>query len=228
MLNSIYTDRPELYWNVRECWLNKRRLDYISHYLGSRPDGITILEIGSGVGGLLMDLAEKFPNRKFLGIEPSGNYCEFADQIRKDRNLTNIRFLAQSSDNLDLSGEESRTFDIILTNDVLHHIGDWDKLLKNLRPYVTVKTSWLSIEPNPYNFYSAYRQSTQPGERLFAKSKFLRLVSHSGWKKKSVNYIFLIPPFVKAPSHWMIELEEKLEGVLFLGGGVCIELARSL
>ncbi len=227
MLNSIYSDRPELYWNVRECWLNKRRMDHIIQYLKSHPHARNILEIGSGVGGLLLDLAEQFPEHRFMGIEPSDNYCAFAEQLKKERRLSNVHFLPQSSDTLDLHNQSLNKFDLILSNDVLHHIDNWEKLLENLGPYLKSRTLWLTIEPNPYNIYSAYRQSTQPGERIFAKSKFLKIASIHGWKKKSVNFLFLIPPFVKVPSRWMIEMEKKFESMPFLGGGICMELVRS-
>ncbi|XP_005106853.1 uncharacterized protein LOC101849487 [Aplysia californica] len=82
--------------------------------------GINVIEIGSGRGSALCDLAQKFPNSKFTGSE----YVQSAVQILQDKvkklNLSNIEMV--QLDILDIPDAYTGKFDFLLINDVIHDL----------------------------------------------------------------------------------------------------------
>jgi 2-polyprenyl-3-methyl-5-hydroxy-6-metoxy-1,4-benzoquinol methylase len=83
-------------------------------------DGSSLLDIGCGGGDVLRQLAY-WTSRDGLsvqcvGIDPDARALEYA---RSRRPLSNVEFLQLSSKDLIESG---RTFDIVISNHVLHHL----------------------------------------------------------------------------------------------------------
>jgi ubiquinone/menaquinone biosynthesis C-methylase UbiE len=223
-LNSIWDGRPEEYSALRKCWLNERRSIYIQEFLKTleRP-GAKVLEIGSGTGELLLDLAKSRPELRFMGVEPQGSYIEFSRKAAQSQNISNANFIEGSAENVkELIGQGQ--VDLVLSNDMLHHVGSVDSVTQSVRAVCKANAKWLCIEPNVMNPYVWMGQAFRQGERNFFPGHFVKQASRSGWKLKNREYLFLIPPFMKSPSDWLKIVEKRLEGVAFVAGGVALSL----
>jgi len=217
-LNAAYDQRPAEYDHLRDCWLNQRRLEFLSERLRAEPAGRVrnVFEVGSGTGWLLGRLAAEFPRVAFWGVDPLTQYVEYARATHcAASNLTFFEGAAEWVDTLNVPAA-----DVILSNDVLHHVASEDLAVRSITRIAGPNCVWHSIEPNCWNVYSFVRQAATPGERVFRPGRFSRLTHNSGWKKRTAAYLFLVPPFVREAPEWAKALERKLEWVAFLGGGV--------
>lgn len=96
-------------------------------YLAELPEGAKVLEVGSGPCILLSELAERFPQLQFQGIEPmSDGFAFFEDFIQEMRT-------ARPRMNVHLDGYESfsteQTWDLIFLVNVFEHLPDWRHFL---------------------------------------------------------------------------------------------------
>lgn len=67
-----YSDKPNLMFNQGALW--KEHLEAIQEQMLKRlPDNPTVIEIGCGEGHLLRGLAQKNPNGRYIGFDPSGH-----------------------------------------------------------------------------------------------------------------------------------------------------------
>lgn len=221
-LNAGFDDNPELYDRLRDCWLNRRRDSFIATQLKDLTAGSRVLEIGCGTGWLLARRAGASPHVDWTGIEPQESYVSFA---RRNSPLPNLRFvtgLAERADQLVNPG-----FQVILSNDMLHHVESQAEVAGSLRRIAAPGCRWLLIEPNCRNPYTFLRQALKYGERNFWPAEFLEAAHQAGWKQTAQRYLFLVPPFLKEPSRAMIRLEHTFEGLPFVAGGVCLELTAT-
>ena len=51
----------------------------------------SILEIGSGKGGFILDMSLKFPNKNFIGIERNVTCCGFCAKKLVENKITNAK-----------------------------------------------------------------------------------------------------------------------------------------
>ena len=77
-LNARHSHDAEAYGRLRETWLNERRAQYVLAWLSALPAGARVLEIGSGTGNLLLDVAARRPDLQLIGVEPLPNYVELS------------------------------------------------------------------------------------------------------------------------------------------------------
>lgn len=89
---------------------------------------IRMLDAGSGKGELAIHLARCCPHWQAVGIDLSAERTEKARQISKQLGLENVNFLTRPLEELDCQEE----FDLIISADVLEHIEDDRKVLRNL------------------------------------------------------------------------------------------------
>ena len=226
MLNSTWDDCPERYSELRRSWLSERRLAFIRSYLVQRSQALSIFELGSGTGELLIDLSGTFPERTFVGLEPLLNYIEFAKKAAARASATNVEFLAGVGERLEAVAPERR-FDLVLSNDVLHHVADLRGVVAQLSGRVSTGTRWLAIEPNCLNPYMGIRQSLSPGEKNFRPSQFVEFASTLGWRLIQRRYLFLIPSFMKTAPSWLKRVERVFEPIPIFAGGIALELEKS-
>jgi SAM-dependent methyltransferase len=221
-LNSTYDDSPEHYDELRHCWLNDRREAFLVACLeaSGTVGPQKILEIGSGTGWLLARLAQRFPDWSFCGIEPIQAYLDFASSQYDFDNLSYSQGSAEAPP-ADLVPE---TFDLILSNDVLHHVRSEEQAIGQATRLARPGARWISIEPNALNPYAFAGQAIKSGERNFWPGRFAEQARTHGWHLDRRDYLFLIPPFIKRPPRWMKDLEQRLERVPVLGGGIVLEL----
>lgn len=228
MLNSIFDNQPETYHAMRQCWLETHRFQYLRDYIQAQriSPGATILEIGAGTGLQLTALARSFPQLKFIGVEPNPLYCDFGNRLVESQTIANAHIQCARAEDFKMDHTHSKP-SLILSNDVLHHIDDWDLLLSNLKSQCSPKAYWLAIEPNPLNFYSCVCQMIRPGEKVFQRWKFLRKARSHGWQLLKLEHLFLWPPALKkTPPPWLQKMERTLEKIPFIGGGVVISLRQ--
>ena len=217
-LNAGYDNQPEVYDQLRHCWLNERRALFLCNALAAHGRVSNVIEIGSGTGWLLKRLAAEFPNTAFWGVEPLPGYVEFARKGQGPSNVTFLNGLAETMDQLDLP-----MADAVLSNDVLHHVAHLEGAVTAVSRRAAANCRWWSIEPNWLNAYSFLRAVTTSGERVFWPWTFARVMRSHGWLRRSRGHLFLIPPFVRDPSAWMRRAEVPLERVPVLAGGVYAE-----
>jgi ubiquinone/menaquinone biosynthesis C-methylase UbiE len=109
---------------------------------GVRPRrGERLLEVGCGEGGNLFFLSS--PEAQLYGIDLFPNKLLFAK-----KQLPQCRFLCSSADHLPFPGE---CFDIVLCRDVLHHLPDRERALKDLARVCRHGGRIVIIEPNGRN-----------------------------------------------------------------------------
>jgi SAM-dependent methyltransferase len=216
-LNAAYDGCPAEYDRLRRCWLNERRLKFLAGRIESEPPGRVrnILEIGSGTGWLLLRLAALFPEISFCGVEPLAGYVEFA---RSRSTAPNAKFLIAAAESVGTLGLPPA--DVILSNDVLHHLQRLDLAAAAVSGVAGPNCVWHAIEPNWLNVYSLCRQAATPGERVFWPWRFSAAMRRLQWRKLETAHLFLIPPFVREAPAWSKTLERKIEWIPFVAGGV--------
>jgi ubiquinone/menaquinone biosynthesis C-methylase UbiE len=222
LLNSKFDDDPDGYDQLRMCWLNSRREFFLNERLQRYEAGspLNVVEIGSGTGWLLSKLAPQHDRWNFRGIDPLGGYVEYANRRYQGPNL---RFFEGTGESLpgDIAAD---SIDVVLSNDVLHHVDSLLKTVAELSRISQIGCRWYSIEPNALNPYTFSQQALRIGERNFWPGEFLSAARQCGWKLVSKRYLFLIPPRIVSPPEWMKALERYFEWIPVLAGGVALEL----
>jgi SAM-dependent methyltransferase len=223
-LNARHSDDALGYEQMRDTWLNRRRLAYVSSVLASVPSGGHVLEIGAGTGYLLIDLAEIRPDLEFTGVEPLPNYVELASLRAKERGRTNVNFVEGFAETMeDLAGPK---LSAVLSNDTLHHVSDQARTCQALARLAEKGATWLAIEPSVLNPYVAVRHTVEHGERNFHPGRFIKAASEAGWAEIARRYLFAIPPALREPPPWMRAVESKVERFPVIAGGVALVLVR--
>ena len=224
MLNSTWTGQAEAYDAVRQCWLNDRRSNYIADHLRTLKASRRVAELGCGTGWLVLRLAPAFPEIQWVGIDPDGSYIRYAADSAARQGVRTARFVEGCGEQLKTCLAEP--VDVILSNDVLHHLSSEEDTVAAVAESLAEGGHWLAIEPNCFNPYVAFRQATRPGERNFRPGRFQKLAEASGFELVKREYLFLLPPFVRHPPPWLQVLEAKWEGGALTSGGVALLLRK--
>ena len=221
-LNSHYDDAPAGYDELRAGWLFDRRLREVAGQLSTLRPGDTVLEVGCGTGMLLRELAGARPDLSFVGVEPIEAYVEHAQALGADiPNATFVQGFAEQLEELDLPPA-----DMVLTNDVLHHVADMDRVCASVAAVSTEWAQWLAIEPNPQNPWVIWYHTRTEGEALFHVRRFTRSAAAAGWTVVQRGHLFLVPQAVRTPPRALVTAERALERLPVLSGGTLLRLAR--
>jgi hypothetical protein len=86
----------------------------------------SVCEVGCGSGEILVQLSSKLPNVNFLGVDISQD----AINIAKAKETSQIRFELRDVTN----NQFDQFFDLILVIDVIEHIENYFKFLRDVRP----------------------------------------------------------------------------------------------
>ena len=81
--------------------------------------GIRVLDVGCGRGRAMNLLAEKFPNSEFVGIDLSMEAITHASNEARQKNLSNVTFIAKDLTRFDKEADLEQ-FDWITTFDAVH------------------------------------------------------------------------------------------------------------
>lgn len=225
--NAVWDGRPAEYAAKRDCWLTHRRALYVADFLRGASKGDRVLELGSGVGDLLIALSGTLPDLHFTGIDPQQSYVDYAAEAAARAGARSVTFHTASAEDVDGALPDGTRFDWILSNDVLHHVSDFGRVFDAAAAVAHSGTRWLAIEPNVRNPYSFLSALVRRGERNFWPAPFLSRGRARGWACRDRDYLFLIPPFVRHAPRALVELERKLERIPVLAGGVALTLART-
>lgn len=116
---------------ARDNWRSRGYHQLIKRYFHFYvPPGSRVLEIGSGTGELLADLAPSHG----VGVDLSPEMTRVAAA-----KFPHLRFVTQEVEFLDL-GEDKKPFDYIILSDVLGFLFDIQAAFRALRPYCDART----------------------------------------------------------------------------------------
>jgi SAM-dependent methyltransferase len=114
-------------WHAEDSsWKADRIFEAIEKYRLHRR---RVCDIGCGAGGVVLRLAERWPETEFVGYDSSVKAIELAQA----RQISNCRFVV--GDGLAIPDE----FDIALVIDVVEHVEDYFGFLRRIRPIARYK-----------------------------------------------------------------------------------------
>lgn len=222
-LNSSFDDDPAQYESLRAGWLFRRRVSEVLAHLRSLRAGDTVLELGCGTGQLISELSRARPDLNFIGVEPIGGYVDYAREIHgSESGVIFVQGFAERLQELEVS-----TADMILSNDVLHHMADLGEVCRSAAGVSHRWTQWLAIEPNPQNPYVIWYHTRTEGEALFPVRRFTRSASDAGWHLVQRDHLFLVPQAIRTPPRPLVAAERMFERLPVISGGTLLRLTRS-
>jgi ubiquinone/menaquinone biosynthesis C-methylase UbiE len=224
-LNAGHDDDPEGYDALRGGWLNERRVQHFADRVRS-ADPQVVVEIGSGTGRMLAELAGASPATRFIGVEPLDSYVEHGRRLLAEAGLTNVELHVGTGEQL-AELVEGGIADLVISSDVLHHVGSLDQVASAARRVARPGARWVVVEPSAANPYVGAFQAFAPGERNFRTRRFLRSAQRAGWRLEERGRLFLIPSCIARPPRWLVACERRLEGLPVLGGAVRLELVAT-
>lgn len=94
-----------------------------------RP-GMSLLDVGCGLGTITVDLAERVAPGRVVGVDTSERLVADASGLAADRGLTSIEFRVASAYALPFADE---SFDVVHIHQLLHHLEDPVEALREAR-----------------------------------------------------------------------------------------------
>jgi 2-polyprenyl-3-methyl-5-hydroxy-6-metoxy-1,4-benzoquinol methylase len=124
---------------------------FAEHWLKSLPAvvarlhaGGRVLDVGCGVGRVVLTLAKAFPRATFVGVDTDRESIRQANAAAKAEGLTErVRFLAQSTGEL----ARDEQFDLITACDCIHDLATPVETLRQIRALLKPDGVLLVIEP---------------------------------------------------------------------------------
>ena len=114
--------------------------NYINVYVCSES-GISVVDVGCGVGVSTRIMAEHFPNSRFIGIDISDDLMKEALAQAANQNLRNVEFVCASA--MDMDRDWSEKFDFLFMYNLVHDASRPEKVLQEclrvLKPGAMVK-----------------------------------------------------------------------------------------
>ncbi|MGI6456086.1 MAG: class I SAM-dependent methyltransferase [bacterium] len=111
------------------------RSSLIDHILPLMPgmlerleQGISVLDVGCGMGKAMILLAEHFPNSRFTGYDISEEGIASANAEAAGKGLCNVRFMIRDA----ATFRDREMYDLIMTFDSVHDQAKPDAMLKNI------------------------------------------------------------------------------------------------
>jgi SAM-dependent methyltransferase len=225
MFNGKFDEHAEQYFEIRDSDILKDRLEIINSYIRKSEIKGDVLEIGSGTGNLIIELAKLFPQKKFFGLEPLTNYVEYSLEKTNKEDLKNISFINDKVENLHKYLKDGKNISLIISVDTLHHIDNMSDMINQGLLNTKNRMSWIVIEPNTYNFYIWLYHYLSKGEKNFNQNEFLSLVLKNNWEIKVKNFFYLIPVKIRKFKFFDI-IDRRIKARKFTAGSVLIVLER--
>lgn len=130
------------------------RFESVAGVLAALPAGSTVLDYGCAHGHYTVNLAKRFPNLQFVGVDIASSNIDKARKWAADEKLDNVRFClgAVRDGELQASAEghlaaQPNTLDAIIAAEVLEHVeAPWD-LVDTLSEYLKPKGKIITTTP---------------------------------------------------------------------------------
>lgn len=122
---------PEIGFQVRFLYFKKILNECLFNFTPKK-----ILDAGSGIGAFAFWLGRFYPRATVVGYEIDKNKLQFCQELAKELQAKNVTFLYND---LLKKNRERKVYDLIVNIDVLEHVKNYKKVLKNcydlLKPY---------------------------------------------------------------------------------------------
>ena len=129
-------------WNI----IRKEAEKYAESELNNQKDK-TAIEIGCDSGYVLLQLAKKFKENSFTGIDINESALKLANSSKKREKAKNITFCYA-----DIFNYKHKPFDIAISLEVLEHIKDVDGFLKKINNLLKIDGTLILSTPNSSNY----------------------------------------------------------------------------
>jgi len=145
------------------------RFEHVSGIIASLNDDAAVLDYGCAHGHYTINLAKRFPNKKFVGVDIDKSNIQKANKWIKDEGLDNVRFVQGSIEqdaeskfitiypdentNGEIASYGLEQFDAIIAAEVLEHIKDPAYYVNVLNRYL--RSEGLMIITTPYGPWEA-------------------------------------------------------------------------
>ncbi len=135
-------------FNIENIIKKRNLVQYFDEKIQSYlSDNFTILDYGCGPGTFLIKLS-KLTKSKLFGVDISS---EFIDQSKKNFDRYNIKNIEVHKVEPEKLPFEDKKFDIILVVDVIHHLDDIYKNVKEIKRVLKSGGKLIIYEPNKLN-----------------------------------------------------------------------------
>ncbi|MFO7446541.1 MAG: class I SAM-dependent methyltransferase [Ignavibacteriaceae bacterium] len=162
---------------------------------------INILDIGSGTGFPLIEIAQRFGNTCFAyGIDPWSRAVERANMKIKEMHLTNIKFIEGKAEELPFDND---FFDLVISNNGINNVADPVTVLKECNRVSKKDAQFIftvNLPETMHEFYMVfeevlkdnllYDEITKLKEHILAKRKpietNINMIKESGFKLSDI------------------------------------------
>lgn len=140
------------------------RFEHVSGIIASLDSDAVVLDFGCAHGHYTVNLAKRFPDKRFVGVDIDESNIEKANQWVKDEGIDNVRFVQGTIEQDDESkiinvfkyadfDELPQQFDAIIAAEVIEHIKSPQRYIDTLNTYL--KLEGLMIITTPYGPWEA-------------------------------------------------------------------------
>lgn len=186
----------------------------------NKSTNLNILEVGCGDGKLAEYIKKYFIDYNYTGLDISNEEIDIAN----NKNISNSKFILYDGINFPF---EIDSFDIIILAQVLHHVENYNNILKQCHKVLKKDGHLFIFEHNPINPFTQYIVKTC----VFDKDA--KLINHKNMKKSLINNNFFIENFEfitffpnKLFFKYLIPFERYLKK-FFLGGQYYIKIKKT-
>ena len=113
-------------------------------------DGATVLDVGCGAGGVVLVLAEAFPQSRVVGYDISQHALDLAKDRRTAAGLTNVEFLDPRDSPIPADGSA----DVVVTFDCLHDMTDPAGVVTAIRAALAEDGTWLLVDIKAHDTFA--------------------------------------------------------------------------
>jgi glycosyltransferase involved in cell wall biosynthesis/2-polyprenyl-3-methyl-5-hydroxy-6-metoxy-1,4-benzoquinol methylase len=123
---------------------DNQRYRAIAHEVEKFSDGSNILEYGCAEGPIILQLAQDFPDKNFIGIDFVPDNISLCVGFAKEADITNVEFYCASTEDWP---EIDKPIHVAIIAEVLEHVVEPWKVLQDLESHVEVGGRIVSTVP---------------------------------------------------------------------------------
>ncbi len=226
---------PEIGFQVRSMYF-RRAVREISQNVTPKK----ILDVGSGIGSYVFELAHLFPEASVDGWEIDPRKLSFTKKFAKELKVSNVSF---SFGDITKKPKVKAEYDVVLTVDVLEHIGEYKTALANM--YQVLKPGGLLYIHTPAEHQKRFFRSFESWEHEdhvregfdaatlaqdlkklgFSDVRVTRTFGFFGSLAWEVNHLLLQKSFVLAGFLYpLLYVISRLDGMIINKKGLCVSV----